>query len=259
MAEGGTSTALGYNPSKIEQMIKDMWSSYISLENSINEQWPTFSNVMQENWKRPEEISAEGVLAQTVLNLDDSLCELFVSYADLINQIYKNYIEGEKEMKFTAQDGSNITVSAVDDSKFYELTGIDEATLTADRVNLKEKVKEPTDRTFDENEDWILTADAATAITGALDTFFSEISQAAKDIVAGIDPNAAFFGTALPGSISVLLEAVQRDVDKLTVEQTNLNTQLTNLIGTGAQIDTSVGAMTDNFEGIVDGSDTTAS
>lgn len=223
---------IGYNIGKINELLQTLANNYNTLGQKMEEGWPNVANTMSTNWVGPDEDSSEQILA-------DNIVDLYLQSKSVITGVIKNISQLGEDWKIFQQknvmEGAAVDVINV---------SIEVPTLTTYPINATVKA---TKGTYSSTTNFGLqSADAASKIDNALQTYIDDVYANVKAMYENLDASKAFIGgsqsQAVSGYVNKLGESIAKLVTCHKSIKDNLQKQATAYQNTESQLQAAVGA-----------------
>lgn len=200
---------IGYNISKIEELMQDIATSYEKLGEKMADGWSTLSSTMEREWVGPDEVSYETTLAKDICTLYTNCQEAvttMVNNIKILGDNWKNFqksnlLEGASVDLSGAAFSSEITIPSI---KTYEIAS----------------VVKPGNPTFDKSTNLGLTsgADSAGNIKIQFDSYIDGVYTSVKALYSNYETltKEAFKGEQVSANLNSYLQAVGEGLARLT-------------------------------------------
>lgn len=212
---------IGYNISKINELLDKIGESYNSIGQAMKEGWPTVERTLGENWIGEDEEAYTGALA-------DRINELYTNCKTAVNTVVDS-ITGLGESWKTFQKQNVIEGSSADDIK-----GKIDAPKLKD-ANVDGTVKRPK-RSFDAQTDrGIKSASAGKTCYDAVTDYVKNVRTKVEGLYSELETNTAFLGTEQSASIKNYLTDMGKSIADLTTCVKTLRAHVETLIANVAK------------------------
>ena len=186
---------IGYNVTKINELMKELAEAYNRCGNTISEGWPAVSQTMQQYWVGEDEQSYEDTFCKR-------MCEMYVSACNIVKDLTTN-------LKNLGTEWHN----------FQQKNLLEGASMPASfAANLEDVTITPNDK--------IISMRAAN-VSDSTDRGVKE-----QDIYAGIDGSAAFLGSKQSATINQYIEAIGGSLGSVVTAANDIYTALEKLTQT---------------------------
>ena len=212
------SIAQGYNVKEAENIIERVFNGWADLRRTIETEWPSIVNTLQEEWIGEDEQDYETKLSERINTLSSNSFSLVSTTRDTIIGLTESW--HEFQLKNTL-DGSVATSRGV---------GVAEFDYGTSDVDLS--VVKPKEKTFGANDDRGLRQESSAAtIKTTVETYVDAIKTKASALYNEITADKAFFGEQT-ASINKYIVAVGDAIAEVNVAIKDLYEALDRLAGT---------------------------
>lgn len=213
---------IGYNPTKINEMIIDIEASYKSLRETLSTGWTTASKVMNANWIGVDERDYEGQLAKRLRSLYEETGEIVVNAMNNVANVGNGWIKFQKENKMKGGEelkGLEVVGAAKGPSEFSLHDSAD-----------FEKLTLPVAKDDFTGDKFGIKAGGGAKIKSTLKEYSDNVQSKMKNIYKKIDSGSAFLGEnqskkiedylahvgELMGKLATAFGDIYKMIDKLT-------------------------------------------
>ena len=214
---------IGYNISKIEELMQEIANSYSKLGEKMAGGWSTLSATMEREWVGPDEVSYEKTLATDICNLYTSCQEAvttMVNNIKILGDNWKNFqksnlLEGATVDLSGAAFSSEITIPPI---KNYDIASIVKAG----------------DPVFDKSSNLGLTSGSESGIyiKAQFDSYIDDVYTSVKALYSNYETltNEAFKGNVVSANLNTYLQTVGEGLAKLTTCHKSIYEKLDELV-----------------------------
>lgn len=207
---------IGYNVTRINELMKELADAYNRCGNTISEGWPAVSQTMQQYWVGEDEQSYEDTFCKR-------MCEMYVSACNIVKDLTTNLKNLGTEWHNFQQ--KNLLEGASMPASFA--ANIEDVTITPNEKIISMRaanVSDSTDRGVKEG--------ALSAIQSSMSEYLNNIKSSLQDIYAGIDGSAAFLGSQQSSTINQYIEAIGQSLGSVVTAANDIYTALEKLTQT---------------------------
>lgn len=216
IVDGSNNTAIGYNVSKANELMKEIKKAYDDLGLYASQEWDPVVKELQENWVGEDEQDFEEVLAQRI-------CTLYMNACQLANNCILT-IKGLAEAWHTFQTKNNLSGSVSETMGSFRLADV--------TINSKDDIVSRKKKKFDDKDFRGLTSsNSATRIQSSVEGFVNGIKKRTEDLFQSIDVGKAFFGSQT-STIKAYVEKTGIAIAQVTVSLKDLHEKLSELAST---------------------------
>lgn len=214
---------IGYNISKIEELMRDIASSYENLGQKMADGWSTLSATMEREWVGPDEVSYETTLA-------NDICNLYISCQQAVTTMVNNIkIVGDNWKNF--QKNNLLEGASVDLSGAAFSSEIDVPTIKNYEIASVVKAGNPT---FGKDVNLGLTngAQSGTTIKTQFDSYIDGVYTNVKALYSNYETltKEAFKGESVSSNLNQYLQTVGEGLAKLTTCHKSIYDKLDELV-----------------------------
>lgn len=207
---------IGYNVTKINELMKSLAEAYARCGNTIADGWPAVSQTMQQYWIGEDEQSYEDTFCKRMCQMYTSACNIVRD----LNTNLKNLGTGWHEFQ-----QKNLLEGASSPANFA--ANLEEVTITQNDKIIEYKQASVTDAS-----DRGVKEGALSAIQAAMSEYLSNIKSSLQDLYAGIDGSAAFLGSQQSVKINEYIEQIGQSLGSVVTAANDIYTALEKLTQT---------------------------
>ena len=199
----GNGGGIGYNISKINDLLGAIKTAHDQIANSMCTEWPTFSNTLEREWIGQDALGNEHTLAKNIHSLYESCYEATNKFISELTSLGTSWIDFQK---------NNVMEGGVSIGQQGQID-----TVVADNklADVKSAVKEGDPNWGTSTNMGLQNANSASLIDGALDTYVNNVYNATKGLYDNLDASEAFIGKQSQG-INTYINNVGEGMAKLT-------------------------------------------
>lgn len=216
---------IGYNVSKINELMTTLANNYKSMGEKMAEGWPALSTTLEKEWIGPDEVSYETELAKNI-------CNLYANCTDVINQLINSIkVLGENWQNF--QTGNVLTQAAdvASNAVGGSLAALEIPTLTAYDIASVVKAGNPV---FDASTNMGLAngTSSGSTIKTQFNTYIDAVYSNVQALYTNLDNavSSAFLGAELNSKLNQFLQKIGTSLAQLTTCHKSIYDALDTLI-----------------------------
>ena len=207
---------IGYNVTRINELMKELADAYNRCGNTISEGWPAVSQTMQQYWIGEDEQSYEDTFCKR-------MCEMCVSACNIVKDLTTNLKNLGTEWHNFQQ--KNLLEGASMPTNFA--ANLEDVTITPNEKIISMRIANIGDSTDRGVKDGALSA-----IQSSMSEYLNNIKSSLQDIYAGIDGSAAFLGGQQSLTINQYIEAIGQSLGSVVTAANDIYTALEKLTQT---------------------------
>ena len=207
---------IGYNVTRINELMKELADAYNRCGNTISEGWPAVSQKMQQYGIGEDEQSYEDTFCKR-------MCEMYVSACNIVKDLTTNLKNLGTEWHNFQQ--KNLLEGASMPTNFA--ANLEDVTITPNEKIISMRIANIGDSTDRGVKDGALSA-----IQSSMSEYLNNIKSSLQDIYAGIDGSAAFLGGQQSLTINQYIEAIGQSLGSVVTAANDIYTALEKLTQT---------------------------
>ena len=207
---------IGYNVTRINELMKELADAYNRCGNTISEGWPAVSQTMQQYWIGEDEQSYEDTFCKR-------MCEMYVSACNIVKDLTTNLKNLGTEWHNFQQN--NILEGASTPTNYA--VNLEDVTITPNERIISMRIANIGDSTDRGVKDGALSA-----IQSSMSEYLNSIKSSLQDIYAGIDGSTAFLGSQQSSTINQYIEAIGQSLGSVVTAANDIYAALEKLTQT---------------------------
>lgn len=208
---------IGYNVTRINELMKELADAYNRCGNTISEGWPAVSQTMQQYWIGEDEQSYEDTFCKR-------MCEMYVSACNIVKDLTTNLKNLGTEWHNFQQ---NNLLDGASKSQANFAANLEDVTITPNEKIISVRIANVSDSTDRGVKDGALSA-----IQASMSEYLNNIKSSLQDIYAGIDGSTAFLGSQQSSTINRYIEAIGGSLGSVVTAANDIYTALEKLTQT---------------------------
>ncbi|CCY47215.1 unknown [Firmicutes bacterium CAG:822] len=204
---------IGYNVTKINELMKELADAYNRCGNTISEGWPAVSQTMQQYWVGEDEQSYEKAFCKR-------MCEMYVNACEIVKNLTKN-------LKGLGTEWHNFQQKNL--LKDAESVGSFSANLEDVQITANEQIISMRQANVTDSTDRGVKEGALSAIQSSMSEYLSNIKRSLQDIYSGIDGSTAFLGSQQSQTINRYIETIGQSLGSVVTAANDIYTALEQL------------------------------
>ncbi len=197
----GNSSAIGYNPEQVNQLMESIQSNVTDIEEAMQGDWTNLVTTLEQKWVGDDEQDFEDKLAQKICGLYEAACNLATGLIETIKNTSDSWHDFQTQNTVDGQAAPAIVSYS----------------LEVPTIEINNPIVEKNEVSIDNSQNLGLMDGEASSIKSAVEQYVSNVQDKVNNLFSTIDSSNAFLGTQQSSSINNYMEETgQAMADVLT-------------------------------------------